>query len=303
MENRSEHIPPEQGWGAYATPPAYPSHKAYQSQEPLRAEAELDGETTLPPQTSLCARVREKLQPLFEEDETIRPEMATAIYGHLAVCPGCSAEYEQIRYMDQKLVALLEALPPMDLPMDYSRLIMQQIQADRGAVSGAAGAFPTLAASSANFGEVATGAESEVTISRRALSEQTQAKQTLGTTQQSALQTGARLWQRMIMAAIVSAIAFFCMATSWGRQMLGANLETMRVWIGQVGDMLNRVPLMGQLANNVFAALSGVSEALETSFRELGALAGRGLAIDVALFAAACFFLAAQRQRSSIRGI
>src|SRR5438552_1551000 len=128
MENRSEHIPPEQGWGAYATPPTYPSHSAYQRPDPPGAEAQLNQESTLPPQANLCAWVREKLEPLLENDDEIRPEMATALYGHLAVCQGCAQAFEQI----QKVVAMLEALPPLELPMDYAPLILRRIQAGTG---------------------------------------------------------------------------------------------------------------------------------------------------------------------------
>jgi len=117
------------------------------------------------------------------------------------------------------------------------------------------------------------------------------------------VQTGMNLWQRWVMAAVLSMAALFCLTTAWGRQMLGANVETSKVWLGQVGDMLKNVPLLGWLANIVFAALSGVSEILEATFRALGSLAARGLAVDVALFAAACFFLAARRQRSQLPGI
>jgi hypothetical protein len=308
MENRSEHIPPEQGWGAYATPPSYPSHSVYRSADSPTADAMSGSENTLPAQNSWCFHVREKLQPLLENDEEIRPELATALYGHLATCTGCSQEFEQI----QKIVALLEAIPPLEIPTDYSRLIMRRIQAGDRVMDDAVNAFPTFATSSATSGEVAVGGKTETTISKRALTEQrgitpthsvTHQQTTSQTILQTGVQTGIRLWQRMMMAVILSTMALFCLTTSWGRQMLGANVETSRVWLGQLGDMLSRVPLLGWLASFVFAALSDMGEILETTFRELGSLATRGLAIDVALFAAACFFLAARRQRSQLSEI
>src|SRR5438067_387098 len=101
MENRFEHTPPEeqQGWGAYATPPPYPDQQnSYHSE--------------LPQGMNLCARVRDMLPSLLENDGEIRPEMAAALYGHLAVCPGCAREFEEM----QRVVAVLEALPPAEMP-------------------------------------------------------------------------------------------------------------------------------------------------------------------------------------------
>jgi hypothetical protein len=307
MENRSEHIPPEQGWGAYVTPPTYPTHNVYRSADTPAAETQFGSESTLLPQTTLCIWVQEKLQPLLENDDEIRPEMATALYGHLAICAVCAQEYEQI----QKVVAMLEAMPPLELPMDYSRLILRRIQAGSPALQDGVNAFPTFATSSATSGEVAAGVDTETAIPRRILNDPTRTTSTTvtphqtatRTTTQTTTQTGARLWQRWIMAAVLSTLAIFCMTTSWGRQMLGANLETSKVWLGQIEEMLTRIPVLGWLANVIFSALSSVGEILEATFRELGGLAARGLAVDVALFAAACFFVAARRQRSQLRGI
>ena len=62
MENRFDHTSPEeqQGWGAYATPPPVPG--------------QLNSPRSLAGQASLCARVREMLPALLENDGEIRPD-------------------------------------------------------------------------------------------------------------------------------------------------------------------------------------------------------------------------------------
>ena len=57
----------------------------------------------------LCDRVRDKLQPLLENDPGVPPELATQLYGHLSVCTKCSTEFSTMRSM----VNLLETMPPL----------------------------------------------------------------------------------------------------------------------------------------------------------------------------------------------
>src|SRR5579872_4521143 len=113
MENRFEHLPPEenQGWGAYATPPTPPGQQHNQ-------------QASQPSSSALCARVRDSLPYLLENDGEISPQMATALYGHLSVCAGCAREFDEM----QQVVHLVETLGQAELPMDFSVRIMRHIQ-------------------------------------------------------------------------------------------------------------------------------------------------------------------------------
>ena len=127
MESRSEHSPPEQQtW-----------NPTYQRHEPTVRQVQSDGALTPNATTNsaVCAHVREQLNALLENDGSVRPETAAALYGHLAVCAACTHEFQAM----QRVVHLLEALPLAELPTDYSRLVMHKnpdglhsAKADRG---------------------------------------------------------------------------------------------------------------------------------------------------------------------------
>ena len=82
---------------------------------------------SLSQKSGMCLKVREKLQSLLEGEYELKPEMAMALQGHLAVCPDCAFEYEEMK----NLVWLLKSMPMADLPMDYSKVIMQRIMAQQ----------------------------------------------------------------------------------------------------------------------------------------------------------------------------
>ncbi|HZO87163.1 MAG TPA: zf-HC2 domain-containing protein [Chthonomonadaceae bacterium] len=299
-----EHTPPEenQGWGAYATPPPVPGqqHTPYSG---------------LTPEMSLCARVRERLPALLENDGEIRPELAAQIYAHLAACPGCAQEFDQ----QQRLVAMLEALPPVEMPMDFSRLIMQRIQGNQ-AVSDTAQesltARPFASPSSASSEGAQTHAGSEVGQQAEAVIQQrTPVKgtktlpkgllleQKVTRTKELVSLTSTRLLERLTLASLLSALIAFFLMSGWGRQMFGANVDGVASWLAQIGDVLRRIPLLGALFAAILLGLSQVAEMIRETYRSLGATAANGLALDVALCAAAYYFLALRRQRGQRLGV
>lgn len=228
----------------------------------------------------LCDRVREKLHPLLENDPAIRPEMATALYGHLAVCAECSTEFAAM----QRMVNLLETMPSMELPIDYAPHIMRRIQTDGMVVVPAkeqAAPGPTFAASSLVSGEVAIH-------NKRVVTRQVALTET-GV-------SGLSYRQRMIVSVGLAGMFVYLLASDWGRQMLGVNLEAARTWLAQIGNHLERVPVLGALIIGIGAALSSVSEALGQTFSTLGGMAAQTLALELAIGFAACLVIASRRQ-------
>jgi len=104
------------------------------------------------------------LPDLLENDGSVRPEMATAIYAHLAVCPGCSREYDQM----QRVIARIEALPPAEMPMDFSGVIMRRIQEQAETVHSSR-AVTRQQATTSPHGK--SGARATVTVARSARSQ------------------------------------------------------------------------------------------------------------------------------------
>ena len=234
----------------------------------------------------LCDRVRDKLQLLLDNDPDIRPEMATALYGHLAVCSECAVEFAAMR----RMVNLLETLPSMDLPIDYSPHVMRRIQAGAVTVAPAKAQVapgPTYAASSLVSGGVATHEKRRVT-------------NTLAVNKTG--ETGLAFWQRLLVSVALSGLFVYLLASEWGRQMLGDNLEAARAWLSQLGEHLERVPVLGALIISLGAALSSVNEALSHTFNTLGGMAAQTLAIELSLGFAVCLLIAARR-RNTIHSI
>jgi hypothetical protein len=234
----------------------------------------------------LCDRVREKLQPLLDNDLGIRPEMATALYGHLAVCTECANEFSTMR----RMINMLETLPSVELPIDYSARIMKRIQAGNVTIATPkeqAVLGPTFAASSLVSGEVAT-----------------HEKRTVTRTLSSSLMGETRLSQsqRLLVSVGLSGLFVYLLASDWGRQMLGVNLEAARAWITQLGEHLERVPVLGALIVSLSAALASVNEALSHTFTTLGGVAAQTLALEVSIGLAACLLVGARR-RNTIPGI
>ena len=241
---------------------------------------------------ALCDRVRDKLQPLMENDPGVSPELATQLYGHLSVCTECAAEFSTMRSM----VNLLETLPPAELPIDYSMQIMRRIQTGEIAAPAAkaqAIVRPTFAASS-------VVSEGVATHEMRSAAAATLTSRTMSMAQST--ETRQRFWQRLIGSVALTGMFVYLLASEWGRQMLGVNMETARVWLSQIGEHLEQVPVLGALIISLGAALAGVNEALGHTFFALGSVAAQTLALELSLGLAACMMLNARR-RTSISGL
>jgi hypothetical protein len=296
MENRFEHTPPEeqQGWGRYATPPPVPGQ-------------ENSFHADMPPEMRLCSRVRVLLPHLIENDGEVRPEMTSQIYGHLSVCPACAHEFDEMN----RVVAVLETMPPAEMPMDFSSVIMRRLQSPNGPVPHGVPPLPSRAASSPILGEAARTAAREDSLrtqfpssgSKTASVSRTLQKLATQTRQETWTYTGTSALQRLTVAGVLTAILAFFLSTSLGRQSVGVNLETARLWLTQISDTLERVPLLGRMVAFIFAALTQVGSLLDSTYRDLGGMAVRGLTLDIALCVVAYYFLVTRRQRGQMRGI
>ena len=283
MENRFEHSPPEeQGWGAYASPPKYGLRN-----------------------TGLCADVRKMLPDLLENDGSVRPEMATAIHAHLAICRGCSRDYDQM----QRVIARIEAMPPAELPMDFSSLIMQQILAQSGTERAVtvpqSRAQPPLSLSQSDQSVFDRKLASPISaaMSASAVTSVVAREMVSGQRSHSNSQVGAQLWQRCTVGTLLSAILAFFLNNAWGRQMLSVNVGTATSWLDQIGESMSRLPVLGGIAGLVFSALAQASGLLSETYHSLGSLAVRGLALDIAMGALAYYYVLTRRQRERRLGI
>lgn len=299
MENRFNHLPPEenQGWGAYLTPPSPPG------QSNIEANARNA-------QTGLCLRVREMLPALVENDADVRPEMASAIYGHLAVCAACTLEYEA----QQRVVFMLESLEDPEMPMDFSAMIMQQIQAGtvmadmprRDVVKPPFAAESSVQAdvsSVAGDNRLHTGLHSDVVappIQTTATQETHQVTHSL--VQEETLTTASiRVWERWTIAGMLTAVMAFFLRSDWGVR-LGYSVESVGELFSQIGNTLKQVPLFGVLVTYILIVLMQVGNLLEQTYRAMGPMAVQGLALDIAIFATAYYFLVTRRQRGQMHG-
>jgi len=324
MENRFDHNPPEeQGWGNYVTPPGAPGRNSYRP-----------GHTPL--ETALCQRVREMLPHLLENDGEIRPEMARQVYAHLSVCAGCAGEFDEM----ERVILLMNKMPPAEMPQDFSQIIMQRILSPDGPIPQRPPLRVPLNLGDAQHAVVPTPTTDTTTRVTRAALGQPQFNDALSTVKvtpsataaqrattpsvaqnvtrsmaQNVTQSGSQsvsvqsqnslltTFQRLTAASVLTAIMAFLMTTQWGRNALSSDLEALQSWMQQMGDALNRVPLFGRMTSYMFAALTQMSDSVTETYRTLGATAAKGLTIDIALCACACFFLAVRRQRSQRVGL
>lgn len=248
-------------------------------------------EVSVSQNVGLCDRVREKLQPLLDNDLAIRPEMATALYGHLAVCPECAAEFGAMR----QVVNLLETLPPAELPIDYSAQIMRRIQADNLVGASAKETVvpgPTFAASS----RVSEGVATHEMRAASSLTTGTVSAATRSTLNQTSVS------QRLLASVALSGLFVYLLASDWGRQMLGVSLDAARTWLTQVGEHLEQAPVFGALVVSLSAVLSSMNQALAHAFNALGSMAAQTLALEISLGLAAMLVITARR-RVTISGI
>jgi len=238
----------------------------------------------------LCDRVREKLQSLLDNDPSLRPEMTTALYGHLAVCPECSEEFSVMRNM----VNLLETMPSIELPIDYSSQIMRRIQSGAVTISdskGTAAPGPTFATSSLVSEGVATH---EMRLSASSVSKSTLATGLRGETQTTGL-------NKILGSVALTGVFIYLLACDWGRNMLGVSLEAAKVWLTQIGDHLARVPVLGAIVVSLSAALASMNEAIGHTFSTVGSVAAQTLAIEVSLGLAAILMIDARRRTTMLR--
>ena len=127
MENRFEHTPEEQGWKTPLPPrPVAPNGNRpdiLSNRTPGQQNAVQNGFARAVARQSVRLGLR-KLSDLLDNDGSVRPEQAAGIYAHLAICRHCAQEFDEM----QRVVALVENLPPAELPRDFSGLIMQRIE-------------------------------------------------------------------------------------------------------------------------------------------------------------------------------
>lgn len=274
MENRFEHINPEekQGWGAYATPPPYSS---------INPQQRPDGVAVLQ-----CGTVRDNLQPFLENDGTIAPEMWSMINRHLAGCVRCAREYDTLRH----LIAVLDALPPAPLPMDYSGIIMRRIQSEMKPYATETPPNPMQAASLPRGGEAAVSADDRPLFRQAVVASGLNAgpaavfPQRVGFDIQygrTARFCGAT-WERLALAGVLGLLLLAFLSTPWVREMLLANLEQVRSLLrgALLGVERNAVPALGSMLNIGVAALSGLGGALAETFRAMSGLTAQALVMD-----------------------
>jgi len=291
MENRFEHTPPEEkkGWGEYATPPPIPGQYTPPGQQ---QNSKLPN---LPHELSMCTRVQDHLPLLLENaDGELSADTVRALYGHLSVCQECSKAFDE----HQRLVSLLDAMPTVEMPMDFTGIIQRRIQLQAISPQGEAVVAATTASKRA-FGSPPV--QDTNTIKQRALTSNLKTVATLKKTSTTSARQNLRvengLMQRLSAGTILTAIMAYFVSTSWGHEMLGQNIAAVRTWLDQVGAVLGRIPVLGRLALLAFTALAQMGDMLGETYRTVGDIAVRGLAMDIGVCIAAYYFLVVRKQR------
>ncbi len=268
MENRFENNQPEeQGWGAYATPPNY---SGYQNKHEQGPASQLD----------LCDRVRELLPALLENDGDIRPEMATAIYGHITVCISCSADYEEMK----RVVALLNLQQPVELPMDFSGIIMQRITLEIGPHRQGASVNPTQAASPVVSGEAAAhSAAPRVSAEVTAGSNTFARSKSYSASRERVLQQEGTTYNKTVSSAVLVGMLAFFLTSAWGRAMMSVDIKAANALLAQIAESLQRIPVLGALAGLVLHTLIGAGNLIESTFFDEGSQSALLLAMKIGL--------------------
>ncbi|MCW3097334.1 MAG: hypothetical protein JWL77_2952, partial [Chthonomonadaceae bacterium] len=228
----------------------------------------------------------------------------------------------------ERVILLMDKMPPAEMPQDFSQIIMQRILSPDGPIPQRPPLRVPLNLADTQHAVTAAPTQDTTTRPTRAALGQPQFNDALSTvkvtpslsatqrvttqniaqnvTQNVSVQTGSNMLttvQRLTAASVLTAVMAFLMTTSWGRNALSSDLDALQAWMQQMGDALNRVPLFGRLTAYLFAAMTQMSDSVSETYRTLGATAAKGLTIDIALCACACFFLAVRRQRSQRIGI
>jgi len=306
MENKFEHTPEEQGWKAPLPPrPAVPNGNApgHALNDPTGQNNTVqNGFAQGQLRDNLCAWVCEKLSDLLDNDGSVRPEQAAGIYAHLAICRHCAQEFDEM----QRVVALVENLPPADLPRDFSGLIMQRIENPHIALSRHSMTPQAVADTSAvvvvTNGQTQNRAQSRSTTASMQTAEQ---KTTVLQAQQiqsvQTQQNQSELLRRMTAGGILSAVLAYFVSTAWGRQLLSGNVNAATAWFAQVADTLRGVPVLTWMVGLIFSALAQLNAMLSQTYHVMGAAAAAGFAIDVAVCVIAYSFLTARRRDAQMR--
>ncbi len=300
MENRFEHTPPEeqQGWGAYATPPQIPGQQ--------KPEEQVTQRPSLPHDLSMCDRVRERLPYLLENaDGEISADTVRVLYGHLSICESCSQDFDD----HQRIASLLDSMPQVEMPMDFTGIIQRRIQvmavstqSDAVVTPVGSRAFGTpIASTQTTMSSSASFTKNSITnrtLTQNATLVSTLNKTTISVSRQiGKLESG--LIQRLTAGSILAAIMAFFVSSTWGSEMLGENISTVRTWLDSVGTTLSRIPILGRVMLLVFTALAQVGDLLGDTYRTVGNMAVRGLAMDIGVCIATYYFLVARRQRDA----
>lgn len=290
MENKFEHNEPEpQSWKKYL-PPVNPPQTGQQPQQHIS-------------QDTLCAWVCEQLSYLLDNDGSVRPEQAAGIHGHLALCRHCAQEWEEM----QNVVALVENLPPVALPRDFSGLVMQRIEQQNAPFAQRALLPQSVAETD---GRVQAVASSRVKVTPAQAGEQktlvSHAQETVFTTQTHQLQTQqtqsrSQLLQRMSAGSVFSGLIAYFLSTAWARQMLGTTIPTASAWLGQTADVLRSVPVVTWIFGLIFSALAQVDAMLSHTYQAMGTMAAVGLGMDVVVCGFAYMYLNARRRNAQMR--
>jgi hypothetical protein len=303
MENKFEHTPEEQGWKAPLPPrPAVPNgnapgHALTGQNSPVQngfAQGQL--------RDNLCAWVCEKLSDLLDNDGSVRPEQAAGIYAHLAICRHCAQEFDEM----QRVVALVENLPPAELPRDFSGLIMQRIENPHMPLSKHSltpqAVADTLAVVVVTNGQRQNAAQSRsATASMQTIEQKTTVLQAQQIQNVQTQQNQSELLRRMTAGGILSAVLAYFVSTAWGRQLLSGNVNAATAWFAQVADTLRGVPVLTWMVGLIFSALAQLNAMLSQTYHVMGAAAAAGFAIDVAVCVVAYSFLTARRRDAQMR--
>ena len=283
MENRFEQTPPEekQAWGAYATPPPTVGQQGANSGQTSRRPI-------LPGDHSMCQRVQDTLPLLMENgDSELSQETVRVLYGHLSICADCSREFDE----QQRIVSVLESMPALEMPMDFTGAIARRIQLQQAASESEAVVTPIQPRSIVNsvIPELANAARAAAIQNAYKPKQQTVSASSVNsasTKTRTATKSSSKLEnytavQRMTAGTIAAAVMGYFVSSNWGREMLGANLATAKAWVAQMAATLEKIPVFGRLALLVFAALAQIGTLLGDTYRNVGDMAVHGLAMDI----------------------
>lgn len=289
MENRFENSPEEQSWKAPLPP---------RIDTTLR-QANVSDQDLL--RDNLCAWVREKLSDLLDNDGSVRPEQATGIYAHLTICRPCAQEFEELKHV----VALVEDLPPAELPCDFSGLIMQRIENPHAPLQKRALA-PQAVAEMTSAVVAAAPSLHDIAVKHKTASAQTIEQQVTALHNQQTQQSHTHTTQsktlgRMTAGGMLSSVLAYFLATPWVRQVLGSNVIISTAWFGQIADLLRSVPVLTWMVGLIFSAMAQLNVMLGQTYHVMGTAAVAGLALDAAVCVIAYGFFTARRREAQMR--